>query len=217
MNKLMEFFCSNSDELFKIHEFDNRMSFKEFDQERISKKLVRKMKRYRDFDYERSPEDILIEQEEIKELMYAFLRLRKEVGTSSMKRLMLRYGLRMKVSDIAKHFGEYKMLTSRRLKKSLGIAQQVLNELIAQGVLDEDVLRPSIRSYEAKTPTIKVNYPFDSARQTFKRMYKYAGEQRPMTTCKAIEYLDESFGDNQTICNFCGNQCTRLKDMEKRI
>ena len=213
MNKLMEFFCSNSDELFKIHEFDNRMSFKEFDQERISKKLVRKMKRYRDFDYERSPEDILIEQEEIKELMYAFLRLRKEVGTSSMKRLMLRYGF----SDIAKHFGEYKMLTSRRLKKSLGIAQQVLSELIAQGVLDEDVLRPSIRCYEAKTPTIKVNYPFDSARQTFKRMYKYAGEQRPMTTCKAIEYLDESFGDNQTICNFCGNQCTRLKDMEKRI
>ena len=217
MNKLMEFFCSNSDELFKIHEFDNRMSFKEFDQERISKKLVRKMKRYRDFDYERSPEDILIEQEEIKELMYAFLRLRKEVGTSSMKRLMMRYGLRMKVSDIAKHFGEYKMLTSRRLKKSLGIAQQVLSELIAQGVLDEDVLRPSIRCYEAKTPTIKVNYPFDSARQTFKRMYKYAGEQRPMTTCKAVEYLDGSFGDNQTICNFCGNQCTRLKDMEKRI
>lgn len=217
MNKLMEFFCSNSDELFKIHEFDNRMSFKEFDQERISRKLVRKMKRYRDFDYERSPEDILIEQEEIKELMYAFLRLRKEVGTSSMKRLMLRYGLRMKVSDIAKHFGEYKMLTSRRLKKSLGIAQQVLSELIAQSVLDEDVLRPSIRSYEAKTPTIKVNYPFDSARKTFKRMYKYAGEQRPMTTCKAVEYLDESFGDNQTICNFCGNQCTRLKDMEKRI
>ena len=217
MNKLMEFFCSNSDELFKIHEFDNRMSFKEFYQERISKKLVRKMKRYRDFDYERSPEDILIEQEEIKELMYAFLRLRKEVGTSSMKRLMLRYGLRMKVSDIAKHFGEYKMLTSRRLKKSLGIAQQVLSELIAQGVLDEDVLRPSIRSYEAKTPTIKVNYPFDSARQTFKRMYKYAGEQRPMTTCKAIEYLDECFGDKKTICNYCGKQCTRLKDMERRI
>lgn len=217
MNKLMEFFCSNSDELFKIHEFDNRMSFKEFDQERISKKLVRKMKRYRVFDYERSPEDILIEQEEIKELMYAFLRLRKEVGTSSMKRLMMRYGLRMKVSDIAKHFGEYKMLTSRRLKKSLGIAQQVLSELISNGVLDEDVLRPSIRCYEAKTPVIKVNYPFDSARQTFKRMYKYAGEQRPMTTCKAIEYLDEAFGDNQTICNFCGKQCTRLKDMEKRI
>ena len=165
----------------------------------------------------RSPEDILIEQEEIKELMYAFLRLRKEVGTSSMKRLMLRYGLRMKVSDIAKHFGEYKMLTSRRLKKSLGIAQRVLAELIANGVLDEDVLRPNLRCYEAKTPTIKVNYPFDSARQTFKRMYKYAGEQRPMTTCKAVEYLDESFGDNQTICNFCGNQCTRLKDMEKRI
>ena len=151
MNKLMEFFCSNSDELFKIHEFDNRMSFKEFDQERISKKLVRKMKRYRDFDYERSPEDILIEQEEIKELMYAFLRLRKEVGSSSMKRLMMRYGLRMKVSDIAKHFGEYKMLTSRRLKKSLGIAQQVLNELIAQGILDEDVLRPSIRSHTLKS------------------------------------------------------------------
>ena len=217
MNKLMEFFCSNSDELFKIQEFDNRMSFKEFNQERISMRLVRKMKRYREFDYERSPEDILIEQEEIKELMYAFLRLRKEIGTSSMKRLMLRYGLRMKVSEIAKHFGEYKMLTSRRLKKSLSVAQQVLSELIADGVLDEDVLRPSIRYYEAKTPIIKVNYPFDSARETFKRMYKYAGEQRPMTTCKAIEYLDECFGDNKTICNYCGKQCSRLKDMEKRI
>lgn len=217
MNKLMEFFCSNSDELFKIQEFDNRMSFKEFNQERISMRLVRKMKRYREFDYERSPEDILIEQEEIKELMYAFLRLRKEIGTSSMKRLMLRYGLRMKVSEIAKHFGEYKMLTSRRLKKSLSVAQQVLSELIADGVLDEDVLRPTLRHYEAKTPIIKVNYPFDSARETFKRMYKYAGEQRPMTTCKAIEYLDECFGDNKTICNYCGKQCSRLKDMEKRI
>lgn len=217
MNKLMEFFCSNSDELFKIQEFDNRMSFKEFNQERISMRLVRKMKRYREFDYERSPEDILIEQEEIKELMYAFLRLRKEIGTSSMKRLMLRYGLRMKVSEIAKHFGEYKMLTSRRLKKSLSVAQQVLSELIADGILDEDVLRPSLRHYEAKTPIIKVNYPFDSARETFKRMYKYAGEQRPMTTCKAIEYLDECFGDNKTICNYCGKQCSRLKDMEKRI
>ena len=217
MNKLMEFFCSNSDELFKIQEFDNRMSFKEFNQERISMRLVRKMKRYREFDYERSPEDILIEQEEIKELMYAFLRLRKEIGTSSMKRLMLRYGLRMKVSEIAKHFGEYKMLTSRRLKKSLSVAQHVLSELIADGVLDEDVLRPAIRHYEAKTPIIKVNYPFDSARETFKRMYKYAGEQRPMTTCKAIEYLDECFGDNKTICNYCGKQCSRLKDMEKRI
>lgn len=217
MNKLMEFFCSNSDELFKIQEFDNRMSFKEFNQERISMRLVRKMKRYREFDYERSPEDILIEQEEIKELMYTFLRLRKEIGTSSMKRLMLRYGLRMKVSEIAKHFGEYKMLTSRRLKKSLAVAQQVLQELIADGVLDEDVLRPSLRHYEAKTPIIKVNYPFDSARETFKRMYKYAGEQRPMTTCKAIEYLDECFGDNKTICNYCGKQCSRLKDMEKRI
>ena len=217
MNKLMEFFCSNSDELFKIQEFDNRMSFKEFNQERISMRLVRKMKRYREFDYERSPEDILIEQEEIKELMYAFLRLRKEIGTSSMKRLMLRYGLRMKVSEIAKHFGEYKMLTSRRLKKSLSVAQQVLQELIADGVLDEDVLRPSIRHYEAKTPIIKVNYPFDSARETFKRMYKYAGEQRPMTTCKAIEYLDECFGDNKTICNYCGKQCSRLKDIGERI
>lgn len=217
MNKLMEFFCSNSEELFKVHEFNNRMSFKEFDQELKTKKLVRKMKRYREFDYERSPEDILIERLEIVEMTYAFYQLRSKVGASNMKRLMMRYGLRMKVTEIAKHFGEYKMQTSRRLKKAYGMAQEMLQQLIADGVLEEDVLTPSVGYYEAKTPMVKVNYPFDSARETFKRMYKYAGEQRPMTTCKAIEYLDECFGDNKTICNYCGNQCSRKKSMEERI
>lgn len=217
MNKLMNFFCNNADVLTAVHEFDNRMSFQEFNQNRISNKIIRKLKRYREFDYERSPEDILIEQEELAEMTYAFLQLQNKLGSANMSRLIMRYGHKMKVKDIAIQFGEYKMMTSRRLKKAYKMAKEIIERLIADGVLDKEVLYQDVRYYEAKTPTIKVNYPFDSARETFKRMYKYAGEQRPMTTCKAIEYLDESFGDNHTICNFCGNQCSRKKTMEARI
>ena len=96
MNKLMGFFCSNVDELATIHEFDNRMSFEEFNQNRISKKIIRKLKRYREFDYERSPEDILIEQEELAEMTYAFLQLQNKLGSANMSRLLMRYGQNMK-------------------------------------------------------------------------------------------------------------------------
>ena len=216
MNKLMNFFCNNADVLTAVHEFDNRMSFQEFNQNRISNKIIRKLKRYREFDYERSPEDILIEQEELAEMTYAFLQLQNKLGSANMSRLLMRYGQKMKVKDIAIQFGEYKMMTSRRLKKAYKMAKEIIERLIDEGVLDKEVLYQDIRYYEAKTPTIKVNYPFDSARETFKRMYKYAGEQRPMTTCQAVEYLDESFGDTNTICNFCGNQCSRKKTMEER-
>ena len=75
MNKLMNFFCNNADVLTAVHEFDNRMSFQEFNQDRLSKKVIRKLKRYREYDYVRSPEDSLIDQDDLTDITYAFLQL----------------------------------------------------------------------------------------------------------------------------------------------
>lgn len=217
MNRFTQFMCSNMSNLTKIQQFEKQYSFDEFTQNKQKQRILNRLNRLRSIDYADSPEDIVLQQEEFERMSYALIRLRSELGVKNTQLLILRAGYRRKLKDIAKELGLSYTYVCTKYKAVKKQAREIVLQLMRENTVDVDMFQPIKNLYYATTPKDKLNYPFDSARNTFKKYHIYKGEYRESFHCKAIEYLDECFGDKKTICNYCGKQCTRLNDMEERI
>ena len=217
MNRFAQFMCSNMGNLTKVQQFETQYSFEEFTQNKQKQRILNRLNRLRSIDYMDSPEDIVVQQEEFERMSYALIRLRSELGVKNTQLLILRAGYRKKLKDVAKELGLSYTYVCAKYKSIKRQAREIVMQLMNQQVIDMDMFQPVINLYFASTPKDKLNYPFDSARKTFKKYNIYKGEFRESFHCKAVEYLDQCFGDKKTICNYCGKQCTRLKDMEERI
>lgn len=206
----------NANDIVKVNEFEKQFTFLEFRHKMKASNVLKRLQCFRDMDYGMSPEDILIEKDERERMVYAVLKIKQRIGIRGVQILVMKNAFKIKLKDVAKTLGisyDYAVLLHRTNKR---IAKDMLREMILEEILDEDMFKSPRGVYYAKTPKTKVNYPFDSAKETFKRYYKRSKELRVATECKAVEYLDECFSDNKTICNVCGKQCTR-KDMGERI
>ena len=217
MNRFAKFMCSNMDNLTKVQQFEKQCSFDEFTQNKQKQRILNRLNRLRSIDYMDSPEDIVVQQEEFERMSYALIRLRSELGVKNTQLLILRAGYRKKLKDIAKELGLSYTYVCTKYKTIKKQAKEIMLQLMRENTVDMDMFQPVQNLYYASTPKDKLNYPFDAARKTFKKYNTYKGELRESFHCKAVEYLDSSFGDKKTICNYCGKQCTRLKDMEERV
>ena len=86
--------------------------------------------------------------------------------------------------------------------------------MIRQGVLDKEVLSNKRGYYVATTPQNKLRYPCDSAKETWVETTVRKNQLRYKTKCMIPEYLQDSFGDKETLCILCQNHlgestCTR--------
>lgn len=217
MNRFAQFMCSNMNNLTKVQQFETQYSFEEFTQNKQKQRILNRLNRLRSIDYMDSPEDIVVQQEEFERMSYALIQLRSELGVKNTQLLILRAGYHKKLKDVAKELGLSYTYVCTKYKVIKRQAKALVLQLMKENVVDMDMFQPVNNLYFASTPKDKLNYPFDSARNTFKKYHIYKGEYRESFHCKAVEYLDHSFGDKKTICNYCGKKCTRLKDMEERI
>lgn len=212
----MTFLMGNANDIVKVNEFEKQFTFLEFRHKMKASNVLKRLQCFRDMDYGMSPEDILIEKEERERMVYAVLKIKEEIGIQGVRILVMKHAFNIKLKDISSKIGlsyNYVKHLHREYKKT---AKNMLREMILEEILDEDMFRAPRGVYYAKTPRTKVNYPFDSARESFKKYYRRSKEWRVSTECKVVEYLDECCPNTEVICNYCGNQCSR-EDMRKRI
>ena len=216
-SKLAKFFITNASDIAKVSDFDKQLSFSEFKQSLTQNKILNKLQTYRSIDYAMSPEDILVEKEDQCQMAYVILHVRSVVGIKNFNLLVERYIYERKVKDIAEKYGLKCSWCFKLLRKLRKQSKEIILGLLKDNTIDADMFSQAKGMYYARTPMIKVDYPFDSARKTFKNYRLYAGKHQVSTTCLAVEYIDKAFHDNKTICNYCGNQCSRKAVMEERM
>lgn len=203
------------DEAILVNDMERQVSFESFVNNKEVVRIAKKLERYRE-DVVESPEDIIIKRETNQEIAKALMWIKHRVGKTNFRMLYYRYGLSYSYHKVAEIMGMSKSTIYRRLPHAMSVAKELFSKMVEIGFLDVEVFREPYRTYEARVPSIKVNYPYDSAMKSYKDTYTYAGEVKYRTQCLIPEYLEESFGDKKTKCNLCQScigmsKCSRKK------
>lgn len=140
-------------------------------------------------DYQREPRnplDIIVENERLEGLCSEIVELKKKLSKEN-------WAI---VTMISKGY------TTTKIGNILGISHQAVSKRIATIRRIAEPLREYLVSepstFEASTPSVKIEYPMDAARKNHRH-------------CEMPEYLRECFHDDKTLCSYC-EKCTRKKD-----
>lgn len=201
---VIDFVRNNSKDILLLLQTERQHGFQCFAMNRKQKDLFEKLCGYRE-QYGQSPEDILVSRENNKQIILLIKTLRDKLGERCVCMLFDRYAYNKKVKDIAVKYGFTRPHTSIILKKGLRDALKIVNKLQQQGRLDEDIFKKPHGIYVARSPSVKVRYPVDSAKETYDRSYIYGGRLKHKTKCMIPEYLNGCFGDTSTVCSLCAN------------
>ena len=215
---IVSFLADNYDEIIELERLYRMDSFQAFTDDKKQARIYKKLLSYGETFVE-SPEELIIREEDNKAMLKACLAIKRKIGEKKFHMMWLRYGYQMKISKIADQMGYSKQYVSKAVRQAMRDSLRTIIRMIRQGVLDKDVLSNKRGYYVATTPQNKLRYPYDSAKETWVETTVRKNQLRYKTKCMIPEYLQDSFGDKETLCILCQNHlgestCTR-KSMNK--
>ena len=144
----------------------------------------------------RSPEDYVCEQERQEDIKRILRKLQQNLP-SDIWYIMVQYVIyRKNQESLSKELKISQQAISKKIKRAVILASRI----ITSSEYEECFAYHS--HFEADKAEIKIKYPADF----FSKFPR----------CKLHEYLDDSFGDDKTICcGYCGNGCNN-KVMKRR-
>lgn len=215
---IVSFLADNYDEIIELERLYRMDSFQAFTDDKKQARIYKKLLSYGETFVE-SPEELIIREEDNKAMLKACLAIKRKIGEKKFHMMWLRYGYQMKISKIADQMGYSKQYVSKAVRQVMRDSLRTIIRMIRQGVLDKEVLSNKRGYYVATTPQNKLRYPCDSAKETWVETTVRKNQLRYKTKCMIPEYLQDSFGDKETLCILCQNHlgestCTR-KSMNK--
>ena len=215
---IVSFLADNYDEIIELERLYRMDSFQAFTDDKKQARIYKKLLSYGETFVE-SPEELIIREEDNKAMLKACLAIKRKIGEKKFHMMWLRYGYQMKISKIADQMGYSKQYVSKAVRQAMRDSLRTIIRMIRQGVLDKEVLSNKRGYYVATTPQNKLRYPCDSAKETWVETTVRKNQLRYKTKCMIPEYLQDSFGDKETLCILCQNHlgestCTR-KSMNK--
>lgn len=216
MSVLISYFIRKNSDILSVESSKRSCAFEDWKHDYQNTRIIQKLNAYRTDDVVESPEEIIIKREENKEMLRIVRILQKELGVLPFKFLIERYVYNRKIKDIATKYGRERNSVSRSIRNNTRKAIRILKRLASANKIDLDIFHQPKQYFDAKVPTIKVNYPSDSAKHSFDCYYKYNNLKKYRTKCMIPEYLEDTFGDCNTVCSQCFtqlgvNNCTRKK------
>lgn len=214
MPVLIADFIRKDEDVLHLQSYKRSSSFDDWKQSAKQQKIIQKLSQFRLDNVVDSPEDLLIKREENLEMIKIVVLLKDSIGEIPLRYIVERYVYQKKIKDIAIKYGHERKSVGRTIRKATRKALEILKELSDNGKIDLDIFKQPKKLYDAKVPSVKVDYPSDSAIHSFDRYYKYNGMVKYKTKCKLPEYLNESFSDDNSVCSLCftqlgTNNCTR--------
>lgn len=215
---IVSFLADNYDEIIELERLYRMDSFQAFTDDKKQARIYKKLLSYGETFVE-SPEELIIREEDNKAMLKACLAIKRKIGEKKFHMMWLRYGYQMKISKIADQMGYSKQYVSKAVRQVMRDSLRTIIRMIRQGVLDKEVLSNKRGYYVATTPQNKLRYPCDSAKETWVETTVRKNQLSYKTKCMIPEYLQDSFGDKETLCILCQNHlgestCTR-KSMNK--
>ena len=215
---IVSFLADNYDEIIELERLYRMDSFQAFTDDKKQARIYKKLLSYGETFVE-SPEELIIREEDNKAMLKACLAIKRKIGEKKFHMMWLRYGYQMKISKIADQMGYSKQYVSKAVRQAMRDSLRTIIRMIRQGVLDKEVLSNKRGYYVATTPQNKLRYPCDNAKETWVETTVRKNQLRYKTKCMIPEYLQDSFGDKETLCILCQNHlgestCTR-KSMNK--
>lgn len=215
---IVSFLADNYDEIIELERLYRMDSFQAFTDDKKQARIYKKLLSYGETFVE-SPEELIIREEDNKAMLKACFAIKRKIGEKKFHMMWLRYGYQMKISKIADQMGYSKQYVSKAVRQAMRDSLRTIIRMIRQGVLDKEVLSNKRGYYVATTPQNKLRYPCDSAKETWIETTVRKNQLRYKTKCMIPEYLQDSFGDKETLCILCQNHlgestCTR-KSMNK--
>ena len=219
MYKGLSEYIKHKDDIVNLCNIERYSSFNEWDQDRKQNKIKNRLYKYLG-DYEKSPEEILIEKERQKEYTHLLWELKKHIGTDNLKILWMYYVDCKSADDISKYFHCSKRTVYRRIRLSMQRAIFVAKVLLDHTIIDKDIFFAT--THISKPITIRPpSFPFEMAIHTPAYTYKYKNEHKVKYECKLPEYLHECTGTDDVKCSLCydqygNNSCSR-KDYYRNV
>lgn len=210
---IVSFLADNYDEIIELERLYRMDSFQAFTDDKKQARIYKKLLSYGETFVE-SPEELIIREEDNKAMLKACFAIKRKIGEKKFHMMWLRYGYQMKISKIADQMGYSKQYVSKAVRQAMRDSLRTIIRMIRQGVLDKEVLSNKRGYYVATTPQNKLRYPCDSAKETWVETTVRKNQLRYKTKCMIPEYLQDSFGDKETLCILCQNHlgestCTR--------
>lgn len=210
---IVSFLADNYDEIIELERLYRMDSFQAFTDDKKQARIYKKLLSYGETFVE-SPEELIIREEDNKAMLKACFAIKRKIGEKKFHMMWLRYGYQMKISKIADQMGYSKQYVSKAVRQAMRDSLRTIIRMIRQGVLDKEVLSNKRGYYVATTPQNKLRYPCDSAKETWIETTVRKNQLRYKTKCMIPEYLQDSFGDKETLCILCQNHlgestCTR--------
>lgn len=210
---IVSFLADNYNEIIELERLYRMDSFQAFTDDKKQARIYKKLLSYGETFVE-SPEELIIREEDNKAMLKACFAIKRKIGEKKFHMMWLRYGYQMKISKIADQMGYSKQYVSKAVRQAMRDSLRTIIRMIRQGVLDKEVLSNKRGYYVATTPQNKLRYPCDSAKETWVETTVRKNQLRYKTKCMIPEYLQDSFGDKETLCILCQNHlgestCTR--------
>jgi len=166
--------------------------------------------------YGRKPDDILIEQENLNEILKLIVEIKSILLPEEYRLLNLWTVKKLSFEQIAERQGSYKMKIHRNIMK---IKKKLLQYAEKNKYIVKDILTSRASKRTAKSPSQKVGFIHEYLQQVavngcWKTRRDGRKEFVSETLCKVPEGLHASFRDTKTYCPICGtdwgeNLCTR--------
>ena len=165
-----------------------------------------------DQPHNKTPEEVLVYRERIKEI-YELITLAREILTKKQFDVLWMIAVEGKTQkQIAEKYNVLQPAVAKYV-------QRITEKLLRKPQLRpyKELLEPQQSSLEAHYGNkYKVRYPVDYLKAVncgghYSKNGKYVSDSK----CVYDDYLTESFGDNVTCCNYCGNRCTNQEMIER--
>lgn len=147
----------------------------------------------------KSPEEIMIEQEEYAEIICLIEEIKRILTDSQYNVFFHRHVRGLNTTNTAQCLGISKATVSVTEKRALeNIREHFKNRTDIAELLHA---KPSM--LVAGTPQHKIRYPSEFLSKTYTGGRKGKRRWICYTRCDTGKYIDESFGDDCTVCNMC--------------
>lgn len=164
-----------------------------------------------------TPEDVLLEKERMEEISRLVILLKDNLSEKSFDILWLYAVEKWTQGEIAEKYSTYQRNISRILDK----IQKTCLKLLSNGTITSELFREPQSKLEAHSPET-AGYPHEILQNCndggeWKRCGRNGLRWITKSTCRLLDYLEESFGDDLTTCGICWddfgeNRCKRKED-----
>lgn len=163
----------------------------------------------------KSPEDIVLEQERLNNIIKLIKRIKKHLGDDyRIFHMIIIQGF--KQSYVAKRTGLSQSEISRIYNKSLNKVRDKFKNIAGSLLYQDyiDALTPYSSVREASEAKTKIRYPSEFLSNLSVGGRKGKRVWINHTKCATLDYLDDCFKDNRTCCTYC-EKCKNKKALER--